>query len=204
MKRWIIKTSLITLAATVLTLVVVYFFLMLAFPRVLAKGWEAVGSYDLSMRYYEKQYEASKEMSDLSVLCVKVDVEKDTNRAEKYLAIMTKSSGFSEFCASEDADTAQGYGFTAYEFYFGKYAVASYYKYDITAAVNVAKIATQNGYSEHNAFYVILSGVKTLTAADGQAIESAVSEIKAHLTDAAQIANAERDENIARSIYENI
>ena len=198
MTKLVVKTVLITVAAIILTLAAVYLCLALFFPKTLAKGWEAVGSYDLSMKYYEKQYEKTDDISDLSVICVKVNTEKDATRAVKYLALLTEHSEFSDLCAAEDANPASGGdGFTAYEFYFGKYAVAAYYKDGITAAVNVAKVATQHEYTKYNAFYVILSGVETLSVADGQAIAAAVSEIKSGLTEQKQIEFADRD--IARA-----
>ena len=199
MTKLVVKTVLITVMAIILTLAAMYLCLALFFPKTLAKGWEAVGSYDLSVKYYEKQYEKTEDISDLSVICVKVNAEKDAARAVKYLALITSDTKFLEFCAAEE-NTAIDYGFTAYEFYYGKYAVATYYQDGITAAVNVANIATQHEYTEHNAFYVILSGVKTLTAADGQAISAAVSEIKSGLTEQKQIEFADRDIARANSI----
>ena len=200
MTKLVVKTVFITVAAIILALAAVYLCLALFFPKTLAKGWEAVGSYNLSLKYYEKQYEKTEDITDLSVICVKVNAEKDAARAVKYLKILTENPEFSDLCAAEDANSASGYSFTAYEIYFGKYAVSAYYNGGITAAVNVAKTATQNEYSEHNAFYVILSGVKTLTASDGQAIAAAVSEIKSGLTDDRQIEYANRDMDMANSI----
>ena len=198
MTKLVLKTVLITVAAIILTVAAAYMCLALFFPKTLAKGWEAVGSYDLSVKYYEKQYEKTEDISDLSALCVKIDAEKDASRAVKYLKLFTENADFLELCEKNDADGV--YGFTAYEIYFGKYAIAAYYNSGIPAAVDVAKAATQSGYTEHNAFYVILSGVKTLTASDGQAISAAVSEIKGGLTDDSQIEFAERDIGLANGI----
>lgn len=198
MTKLVLKTVLITVSAIILALAVAYLCFAVFSPKTLAKGWEAVGSYDLSLKYYEKQYGKTEDISDLSIVCVKADAEKDAARAVKYLKLLTENAKFSELCDFEDTDTASAdYGFTAYEIYFGKYAISAFYNADITAAISVAKTATQNGYSKHNAFYVILSGVKTLTASDGQAIAAAVSEIKSGLTDGEQIGFADRD--IARA-----
>ncbi len=200
MTKLVVKTVLITVAAIILTLAAVYLCLALFFPKTLAKGWEDIGSYNLSLKYYEKQYEKTEDITDLSVICVKVNSEKDAVRAVKYLKILTENPKFSDLCAAEDANIAIDYGFTAYELYYGKYAIAAYYQGGITAAVNVANTATQHEYTEHNAFYVILSVVKTLTASDGQAIAAAVSEIKSGLTDGEQIGFADRDIDLANGI----
>ena len=198
MAKLVLKTVLITLAAMIITLAVVYFCLALAFPKALAKGWEAVGSYDLSIKYYEKQYEATEKIADLSAVCVKVDAEKDAARAVKYLKILTESAEFSDLCTKE-TDTAVDYGFTAYEIYFGKYAIAAYYKDGIAAAVNVATIATQNEYTKYNAFYVMLINIKTFSEEDGQAIITAVSEIREGLNQEHKVF-ADRDISMANAI----
>lgn len=198
MKKLVLKTVAITFAALVAACAAIYAFVAFVSPKTLAKFWANAGNYSYSVKYYEKQYEKSETVSDLATLCAKIDVKDDSARAVKYLAIFTDNEEFTAFCDEEDKNG--GYTMTSYEYYYGMYSVAEYYESGIIAAVNVAKRAVEKEYSDNNAFYIIMSEVKGLTENDGKTIAETISEIKDNITDTAQRAYAERDENYAKSI----
>ena len=184
MKKLVLKTAVITVAAVILTVAAAYFCIAVFSPRTLADAWAGAGNYSLSVKYYEKNYGKTNKIADLALLCDALDEEKDAVRAAEHLKTLTENAGFADYCASEDANG--GYAVSAYEYYYGKYAVAVYYSGGINAAIEVAVAAVANGYTENNAFHVLLLGVKLLSPSDRAAIAAAIEGIKDGLTGAAQ------------------
>lgn len=197
MKNLVLKTVLITLAAVIACVFAVYLIFALCTPKTLAKFWENAGNYSVSVKYYEKQYEKTGDISDLAALCAKLDVKSDSKKAVKYLAVFTDSENFTEFCEKEDK--AGGYKFTSYEYYYGIFTVANYYENGLNAATDTAKKAVKSGYTDRNAFFVLLSEVK-LNKDEGTTVLTVISEIKETLSDETEKNFAERDINIAKSI----
>ena len=200
MKKLVLKTVAITVGAILSLMAAIYFVISLVSPKTLAGFWKDLGSYSVAAKYYERQYNKSGTVDDLSELCVYLDAKRDGVRTAKYLKLFTESDKFSERCAQEDE--RGGFKYTAYEYYYGKYTVAEFYANKIEGAIVVAKqaVSTGTGYSEHNAFYVLLIDAEDLSASDGNAISAAVTEIKSGLTDATQIGYADRDIGLANSI----
>ena len=191
MKNLVLKTVAITVTAIIVILAGAYLILALAFPKTLAEGYDAIGSYSLSVKYYEKQYNKSGDIADLAALCVKSDVKADASRAVKYLAELTESEDFSAYCEREDKNG--GFKMTAYEFYYGRYTVATFFESGVAAAITVAEKAVSAGYTENDAFYILLLDAETLSASDGIAVKAAITGIKSRLTDATEQGYAERD-----------
>ena len=198
MKRLIIKTAAITVAAIIVITTAAYFLIAIFSPKTLATGWKAVGNYEFSLKYYEKQYQKTETLEDLAELCGALDAKNDSGRTEKYLAIFTAKEDFSKYCEKEDEKG--GFKMTAYEYYYGRYTVAAFYKNGIKAAVDIAKSAFGNKYTENNSFYILLIEVETLGSSEGKAISSAVSSIKTRLSDAKQKEYAARDIELADSL----
>ena len=196
MKKLVIQTVAITVAAIIVLMAAIYLTLALFFPKTLAVCWKDVGSYSLSAKYYEKQYDKSEDTADLAVLCVYLDAKNDSNRAAKYLKLFTENENFNARCEKEDREG--GFKYTAYEYYYGKYTVAEFYANKIDAAITVAKKAVSTGYTENNAFYILLIDAEDLTIEDRGAIASAITEIKSGLTDAEKQI-ADRDITFANS-----
>lgn len=196
MKNLVLKTVFITLAAVIAFICALYFAFALFAPKTLARFWENAGNYSVSVKYYEKQYKNSGDIADLAELCAKLDVKNDSKRAVEYLAVFTDSENFNSFCENEDK--GGGYKFTSYEYYYGIFAVANFYENGLTAAIDTAKKAVGREYTEHNAFYVLLSEV-SLTKADGEKLAAEISAIKDTLSDAEKDF-AERDIGIAEAI----
>lgn len=196
MKKLVIKTVAITVAAIIVLMAAIYLTFALAFPKTLAKAWKDVGNYSIAAKYYEKQYDKSGDLDDLAKLCVYLDAKTDGVKAAKYLKLLTENENFNARCESEDHKG--GFKYTAYEYYYGKYAVAEFYANKIDAAITVAKSAVSKGYTENNAFRVLLLDAEDLTESDRGAIVSAINEIYGGLTDAEKQI-ADRDINFANS-----
>lgn len=184
MKKLVLKTVAITVAAIILLGAAVYLMFALAFPKTLASAWKNIGNYSLAAKYYEKQYDKSEDIEDLAVLCIYLDVKADSVRAAKYLKILTENEKFSESFPVDGKNG--GFGFTDYEYYFGKYALAEFYANKIDAAIAVCTKAVSAGYTDHNAFNVLLSDAENLTKTDGEKIAAAITEIKGGLTGKAE------------------
>ncbi len=198
MKKLVVKTVAITVAAIIVLSAAVYLTLALCLPKTLANGWKNMGNYSLAAKYYEKQYNKSEDVEDLAVLCIYLDVKTDSARAEKYLKLLTGRDDFKNYCENEDNNG--GYNMTSYEYYYGKFAVSTYYEKGIDAAVKVASEAVSAGYSEHNAFYILLIDVETLTESDGGKLSAAITDIKSGLTGETEIDFADRDIALANSV----
>lgn len=197
MGKTIIKTAAVTFAAVIALIGAIYACLAIFAPKTVADIWASFGNYSVSVKYYEKQYNKTGDISDLAVLCVKLDENKDSARAADYLSALTLSDGFADFCVAEDENAR--YGESAHEYYFGKRAIAEYYANGISAAIAVADAAVISGYTEFNAFYKLLVGVKELSNGDVTAISAKISEIKGGLS-GEQESFAERDIGIADSL----
>ena len=198
MKKLVIKTAAITVAAIIVLMAAIYLTLALFFPKTLAGVWKDLGNYSISAKYYEKQYNKSEDYGDLAKLCVYLDAKSDSVCASKYLKLLTENEKFAELCETED--TKGGFKYTAYEYYYGKYTVAEFYVNKIDAAIVVAKKSVSAGYTEHNAFYVLLLDADNLTASDASVVSAAITEIKSGLADETQIGYADRDISFADSL----
>ena len=154
MKKLVLKTALITLCSIIALLGILYGVFALFFPKTLAKTFEALGSDNAAIHYYEKQYEKTEDLQDLITLCAKLDVYEDTERAEKYLTILVAKPGFYSTCLDSDVS-----GQISNEEYFeGKWVVATYLKDGINKAIENSIFSIRKGnyrYSEYNPFYIL-------------------------------------------------
>ena len=158
MKRTVLFTAGITLAAAIITMVCIYFIIALVSPVSAADFWDGLGAYSLSVKYYEKQYDKTGNPEDLSVLCLKLDEYDDSETAAFYLKIFTESEDFIVICEKEDLKTERKIG--AYDYYYGKYAVAEYFDKGVNAAIAVAQVSQNAGYTRYNPYYVLLNDEK--------------------------------------------
>lgn len=200
MKRLVIKTVVITIAAIVVLTTAAYFLTAFISPKTLADGWKSVGNYTFSVKYYEKQYQKTENIEDLANLCIILDVKGDNVRAVKYLKLLTEREDFVKYCENKDAEG--GFKMTTYEYYYGRYTVATYWMKGIDSAVDIAKrVFGSNGkYTENNSFYILLTEVETLSKSEAEKISSEIAAIKVRLTDSTQREYAARDIEYANSI----
>lgn len=181
MKKLIIKTAAITLAAIIIMALLIYGALAAFSPKSLAEFYDNAGNAGLAREYYARAYEKSGDINDLYVFCVKADEKGDAAKSAKYLEIMTKKEGFEEFCRGIDA----GYTvkITTAEFLRGKCAAANYYAFGVSKAVESALSFTGGAYAENNAFTLFISRcVKDFSVEDKAAISAALESVKTSLT----------------------
>ena len=175
MKKTILKTVAITVAVLVAVTCLLYVCLMIFSPVTLGKLWDGLGSYDLSVKYYEKQYDKTGDINDLSAFTVKLDEKGDAERTAKYLSVMVDREDFNSFCTKSDDNS--GYGFSARDYYYGKYTVATFYFGGLDSALNVAEKCVNEKYSAHSPFYVLMAEAEELKKADADRIAVKIGEI---------------------------
>ena len=158
MKKLVLKTAAITLACVVGLTAIIFGIFALFIPKPLANLFDKLGWYSWSMSYYEKQYQKSNDVEDLYTVCLKVDQENDSERAEKYLAIIVGMDNFRDFCRSKDR---KGDALTTEEYLEAKYVNVVYRNKGIDEAMQkatrcVSYVGT-NGYTEHNPYYMLVT-----------------------------------------------
>ena len=192
MKKLIIKTAAITLAAIILTALLIYGELAAFSPKTLAEFYDKAGNAGLAREYYARTYEKSGDINDLYVFCVKADEKDDAAKSAKYLEIITNSDGFEEFCRNKDAGYAVKVS-TA-DFLRGKSVAANYYAFGVNKAVQSALSFTGNAYAENNAFTLFISGcAKEFSTEDKAAISSALENVKTSLVSESDLARLNAD-----------
>ena len=163
MSKLILKTTAITLASIIGVCSIVIGILMLCAPRSIANVLDGLGGYSASVYFYEKQYNKTEDIKDLSVLVLKLDGQKDPVLLEQYLELMIEREDFSTFCSEQDATSNSK--ITTKEYYYGDYAVILIKNGKFNEAVNLSSsFVSASGYTEYNPYSVIISQVgETLT-----------------------------------------
>ena len=192
MKKLIIKTAAITLAAIILTALLIYGALAAFSPKSLAEFYDNAGNAGLAREYYARTYEKSGDINDLYVFCVKADEKGDAAKSAKYLEVITDKQDFEEFC--RDKDVGYTVKFSTADFLRGKCVAANYYAFGINKAVESALSFTGNAYAENNAFTLFISRcVKDFSAEDKAALSAALENFKASLTNENDVARLNAD-----------
>lgn len=161
MTKLVLKTVAITLVAVLGACLITFGSLALFAPVSLARMFDGLGMYKSSIHYYEKQYGKSESIEDLAVLVLKIDNEKDSVKAEKYLEIMVQHPDYSTYCETASEDDAFS-NLSLSEFYNAKYAVALVKNSAETpekfnSAIQFANAIAHFGYNENNPFSAIIS-----------------------------------------------
>lgn len=159
MKKLVIKTASITVAAIIIVALAAYFLTAAFSPKTIAEFYDKSGNYSKSVKYYAKQYEKNADFDDLKILCDKLDDKEDSERAAKYLALFIEGEEFSEFCNEQGNLGGGSLGeISAGELYRGRYVVAVFYAQGLESAANEAKTITEKvGFSQNDAFYVLIT-----------------------------------------------
>lgn len=160
MKKLILKTTLFTFCGVLLLISLIYGIVALASPISLAKMFDGVGNYSISMHYYEKNYEKNKNLGNLYTICSKVDEKSDSVRAEKYLAIFTADENFTNFCKQKDT-TQSASLVRSDDIFYGKYVVSIFYSksQDVNMQLALEKSIQRvlnTDYREYNPFNFLL------------------------------------------------
>ena len=155
MKKLILKTIAITLASILALCLLTFGVFALFFPAPTARFFDNIGGYSASVFFYEKQYNKTGDIEDLSNLVVKVDDENDSVRAESFLADLVYHQDFDKFCQEQDLDNTTGV--STKEYYMGSYASVLVKNGKFEDALTVADdYVKENGYTSFNPFSVII------------------------------------------------
>lgn len=159
MKKTIIKTICITLAALIGICVATYFIFALAAPKRLGDFLDGLNMHSLAIKNYERQYKKTNDNEDLYVLASKIDEKNESAKAAKYLLILTESPEFSDFCKTKDK---AGKKITTEEFLCGKLSAALTYDGEFSKAVqNAENYFNKNGYTSYNPFRIFVFELKS-------------------------------------------
>lgn len=151
MKRFAIKTAVITLISVFAALMLLFIGVTVCSPRTMANLFYDVGNGTLSSWYTELSYQKTGSTEDLKKLILRADEVEDYERLEKYCEVLTEREDFSSICDAEK----EGYK----NYVFGKYVIAMY-KNDKTAdeIFIVADKTLDGGYVDDNAYRSLLYG----------------------------------------------
>lgn len=156
--KLVLRTVAITMASVIGACLVVFGALTLFTPVTLARFFDGMGMEKSAVSFYEKQYNKTGDINDLSVLVMKIDGKNDSVRAEEYLAVLVLHDDFESYCDLQDA--GQETSLSAKEYYSGQYAVILCKNAKVSEALDFAKgFVTENGYTDYNPYSVVLTEV---------------------------------------------
>ena len=193
MTKVVLKTIAITLASVVLAIGLFFGSFALFSPITLANFFDGMGCYSLSITFYESNFNKTQKVSDLATLVVKIDQEKDSERAEKYLKILVEFDKFEEFCASEDKYSQSQ--MAAKDYYLGEYVYALLKNGKFLDAFNLSfDYIDDNGYTENNPCRVmVVNAEKLLTDDQIYTLKKEIYDCRLSLTDQNDLARANSD-----------
>lgn len=161
MRKLVIKTIAITLAIIMAVGTAFYLLLSSFYPSVLASGYFKINSAELSLKYSEKAYEKSSEISDLATLTERSILFEDENKTIKYAVLLINDKGYQDLIESKS---------NGYHYYIvSKLCEAQYNKGDKSVAISTAFNNTLD-YTAHNPVHRLIliainsNDIQTLTA----------------------------------------
>lgn len=181
MGKLIGKTVAITVVAFIGALAITFGALALFYPGTLANFFDALGGYSASVYFKEKEYQGSGEVSDLAVLVIMLDEDKDAGKTAKYCKVLIDEnlSEFNRYCSNEGKKVFGSVNATK-EFFYDKYAVAEINTGDIKAAISIAANCVKIcGYTASNPFRTfIYEKADELNITELDAIKEKLNELK--------------------------
>ena len=190
MKKLVLKTALITLGSIVGALCLLYGVFALFFPLNMANFLDSIGMQKGSVSFYELHYEKTEDISDLGVLCVKVDELEDSVRAEKYIGLLVSDKGFNDYLLSFDEGNENL--ISGRDFFYGKLAIAKQKTGGVEEFLSFALDSIKDEYSEYNCFFIALTVEDLFSSEDKVKIKNALLLVEPTL-DAEEKAFIERD-----------
>lgn len=180
MKKLILKTALLTLAALICVSAMLYGFFALFFPAKIGDLFDGFGRKDIAVAYYELEYQKTSEFDDLVDICTRLDARGDSHRTQKYLEILVEHQDFEEFCSNRDK--ANTNPLKSKDFFYGKLFIATKECDGIDEAIIVGREAVKYEYNEYNPFRIALSEQDFLTDAELRAIRAELKDRKGRTT----------------------
>lgn len=167
MKKTVIKTICITLAAIIAACGLIYFLFAAISPKKLGDFFDGIDFHTLAVKNYERQYNKTDDIEDLYVLVTKLDAKAESEKSAKYLGEMTAKSDFSSFCASSTKPNKE---IPTEEYLSGQYVIALVYEEEFTKAESFAQSYYEKyGYTDFNPYRMIVSEAKDLLTAEEKA-----------------------------------
>lgn len=202
MTKVVFKTIAITLASIVLAAGLFFGSFALFSPITLANFFDGMGCYSLSITFYESNFNKTQKVGDLATLVVKIDQDKDSELAEKYLKILVEYEKFDEFCEAEDKYSQSQ--ISAKEYYLGEYVNALLKNGKNTEAVDVSfDYIRENGYTENNPCRIIVINASDFLNEDEiYSLKQKIYECRLGLTDENDLARANSDADWLSQIIE--
>lgn len=183
MKKIVIKTSLITIACIFCAFIVLFFALFFFSPVTVGKLFDDMGSYSVSVYFYERQYNKTEKTEDLATLVFKLDEEKDFEKTFNFSDKMIKSVDFDAYCNQKDQKEQGGRTgnfISTKEFVLGKFSVSAYLNNAFPAfKVTAENFVLENGYTFYNPYRILLSRTgKNIKAEDLTDIKDILDVLK--------------------------
>lgn len=147
MKKIIIKTVAFSLALILTFGSLVYLILSTCAPSTLANLYFRLDNCELTLKYSEKAYDKSGDISDLSLLVERSIVFEDDAAIEKHATKLINDEGYGDFAAAQSS---------SYNYYIIGSLCSSLYALDKkSVAVDTAVSRTDN-YTEVNPMRVVI------------------------------------------------
>lgn len=157
MKKLIIKTAAITLAAIILAGALLFGGLWLFSPVTLAKIAQDLGNDSAATDFYARGYDLSGEYGDLHSVCAVVNEHEKPELAVKYLEKFVKDEGFVKYFTMGEGAEKEGKNAPAY--YAGKYAVATFIVYGAERAAELCADLNSGKYYGNDEFAGVVQGI---------------------------------------------
>ena len=136
MRKTIIRSALICLAAIVTAFVLTFGITSLVSPVTMAKWSKSLGLNNAAIRYYKSAYERNKDFSILADLVNTADIADDDDVLCVYGVKFISSDEFNDYCAEYDKN--YNLSLSSYNYYCHIVIEALYDKGEIKTAADIA------------------------------------------------------------------
>ncbi len=123
MKKLVLKTIGVTVAAILAVVLIIYGIMALGFPKDLASFYDGLGNDKLAVSYMAKAYRRTGDIKDLDKTCVYAIKTGDNGLIAEHLEDLVFHEGFKNYCNNSQKGT-EYYDFMASKFVSTSYAVS--------------------------------------------------------------------------------
>lgn len=147
MKKVILKSALITLAAIIAVALIVYGVFAFFFPASLASGYRGVSNYSVALKYSERAY---RKNGDYNALLIVVNDAIDSENAEKITEYAEKALLNRDLSSSERCRISESYCLALYEYNYKNYSPKLVFERALNVAAQTVGEPYYVGYVEGN------------------------------------------------------
>ena len=218
-KKLVLKTAAITLAAIIFAGALLFGGLWLFSPVTLAKIAQDLGNDSAATSFYARGYDLSGKYEDLHAVCAVLDEHENPELAVKYLEKFVQDENFTKYFITGEVAEKEGKNAPAY--YAGKYAVATFIVYGAERAAtlcaelafgkyygndewsNVAQGIIRAPYSFYDCFGAVLSdGRLSLSRADLNIIKEKITSVEVTYDDDYKAADLKTVQELLKALSE--